>query len=265
MGSLKSVNYRPRVQNWTIPLMVSLILHGMILGGALFCYQELPKPRKVVVVEPITLTKAVPTPEPTGGGSPPPAPAKPEPKPNPKPKLPPPRPKAPKPVRREPQPEPVPPPPSLAMPRPAPRTEAQPSSSSSTGSAATSSAGRSYGRGSGTGTGRGTGAGSGAGSGSGSILGNYLYQVRQLLERHKEYPAMARRRRLEGVVVLRFTIGANGDIRSQSISRSSRQPVLDQAAQETIKRVGRFPPIPIALQKSQLTIEVPLAFRLVGG
>ncbi|MDD3581216.1 MAG: energy transducer TonB [Desulfobacca sp.] len=265
MGSLKSVNYRPGVQNWTIPLVVSLILHGMILGGALFCYQELPKPRKVVVVEPISLTKAVPTPEPAGGGSPPPPPVKPEPKPKPKPKAVPPRPKPPKPVRREPQPEPVPPPPSLALARPAPPADVRPSSSRSTGSAASSSGGIGYGRGSGTGTGRGTGAGSGAGSGSGSILGNYLYQVRQLLERHKEYPAMARRRRLEGVVVLRFTIGANGDIRSQGIARSSSQPVLDQAAQETVKRVGRFPPIPEALQKSQLTIEVPLAFRLVGG
>ncbi|MBW1917415.1 MAG: energy transducer TonB [Deltaproteobacteria bacterium] len=264
MASLRFGNSRPGLLDWTIPVLMSFILHGMILGGALLFYQDRPRPKRVVVVEPITLTCARPGPAAGGGSSPPPQV---KPKPQPKPKVVPRRPKPRSTVRRRPRREPVPPPPSLAMARPeVPAPKNLPTyAARSTGQGPTSQ--RGYGRGSGGGCGRGSGSGSGArsGFGSGSILSNYLSGVRQLLQRHKNYPSMARRQRLEGVVVLRFTIAASGQIKSKSILRSSGHPVLDQAAQDTVRRVGRFPPLPVALQKSQLTIEVPLAFRLVGS
>ncbi len=73
---------------------------------------------------------------------------------------------------------------------------------------------------------------------------------------------MARRRQLQGVVVLEFTIAAGGEIESYGVSRSSGQDLLDEAAKETIRRVGHFPPFPANLNRRKLSIAVPLAFHL---
>jgi len=93
----------------------------------------------------------------------------------------------------------------------------------------------------------------------------YLTEVHRLLEKQKDYPWMARRQRQEGLVVLRFTIGKDGDIAGQKIARSSGHEALDGAAHETLRKVGRFPPLPSSLGRSQLTIAVPLTFRLAGS
>jgi protein TonB len=85
---------------------------------------------------------------------------------------------------------------------------------------------------------------------------------RRLLERWKQYPTAARRLNLQGVAVLQFTIGAGGTIEGSRISRSSGHDLLDQAAQETLRRVGRFSPLPVELGRQQLTVEIPLAYRL---
>ncbi len=82
------------------------------------------------------------------------------------------------------------------------------------------------------------------------------------MEKQKDYPLMARRRNIQGVVVLVFTIGSGGQIEGARISRSSGQDLLDEAAQNTLRRVGKFPPFPAELNRQKLTIEVPLAFRL---
>jgi len=73
---------------------------------------------------------------------------------------------------------------------------------------------------------------------------------------------MARRQRREGVVVLKFTISQGGEIAGHAIASSSGHEVLDGAAAEALQRVGRFPPLPPSLGRSQLNIQVPLAFRL---
>ena len=127
-------------------------------------------------------------------------------------------------------------------------------------------AGSGSGTGSGTGVGTGTGAGgSGAGSGTGPVLKSYLQQVRSLLDQNKHYPALARRQHQEGVVVLRFTIAACGRIEATQLLRSSGHSLLDQEALETVRRVKSFPPFPPALNRERLTIELPLAFRLLSS
>jgi periplasmic protein TonB len=94
------------------------------------------------------------------------------------------------------------------------------------------------------------------------VLQDYLREVRKLLEKHKDYPWMARQRNIQGVVVIVFTISASGQIDTYRVSRSSGQDLLDSASRETIRRVGKFPPFPAELNRQKLTIEIPLAFRL---
>jgi periplasmic protein TonB len=271
--------------------LVSLILHGLALYLILMLPPLKAPAKRVVEVETITMTAM--TPKPAGGGRgggsvaaapPAPEPAKTvtPPPPKPKPQVPP----KPKPVVKPPpaplaRPEPAPIPPALALPRPAPPVAPPrpvPSSSVTSSSSRLSSAsgsGIGQGRGSGSGTGSGVGSGSesgsgrgsgtGSGTGSGSALQGYLHQVRSLLERNKIYPPTARRNNEQGTASVRFTITASGSIAGVSLSRSSGHSSLDQAAQETVSRVGRFPPLPTELQRSSLSIEVPLSFRLNNG
>lgn len=282
MDTAKSLAPPQNIKSLSLSVIISLLLHGLLLGAIIMLHQERPRPKRVVPVDAICLSTVVP--RPAGSGS---APAAPQPpaaipvaKPQPVVKATEPKPK--KIVRPQPlQPalDPVPVPPKLAMPKPViptpaskpPAQASRPSSLASaqtSGGAGSSGTGRGSGTGQGVGAGPGTGSGSGSGSGqrqgsgSGSMLQGYLYEVRRLLERNKIYPPAARRRNLEGVVVIRFTIAAGGQVNGSSIAKSSGELLLDQGAQDTLLRVGKFPPIPAGLERSQLTIAVPISYRL---
>jgi protein TonB len=260
---------------WTWGMLGSLGLHGLLLAGIVAVYHDRPpRPKVVVPVEAICLV----SPGPRGGGGGQPAPVtRPQPAAQkPKPRITPPaKPR----VKPKPQPKvrPAPPPeptkaPVIPTPAPAPAiTQAKSSLTATAGSrtcppgarAGASGTGRGgRGRGPGSGSGPGVGSGQGRGVGSGSALQGYLHTIRQLLEQQKDYPRMARRRNMQGVVVVMFTIAAGGQIESARVSRSSGHGLLDEGARNTIKRVGRFPPFPAALNRQKLTIKIPLAFRL---
>jgi protein TonB len=254
---------------WSAVVLASVALHGLILGSALLWSRELPRLRRVVPVEAIYLTTGSGH---AGGGPGRVTAAKPQVTPQP----PPPKPqqvkKKPKPkrVRAVSRPPEIEPPQALALPRPAAVKPAHPgpvaavAASPGSGRGTGAGSGRGAGPGSGLGTGAGPGSNPGSGSGSSVALRNYLAKVRRLLEKHKSYPWIARRQHREGIVVLKFTIGKDGDIADYTIARSSGHEVLDGAAQDTLHQVGRFPPLPAALGRSRLTIEVPLSFRLAG-
>jgi len=75
------------------------------------------------------------------------------------------------------------------------------------------------------------------------------------------YPMIARRRGLEGRVVLRVLVDVDGAVRSVEVAQSSTHAVLDDAAAAALRR-WRFDParragVPVAAE-----VEVPIAFRL---
>jgi protein TonB len=252
----------------------SLLVHGLIVATVVAVFHQIPpKPKVVVPVEAITLVSFKPGPAGGGGGRPGPV-TRPEPvasKPAPVPPKPQPRVKPPPPPKVKlapPPPEPT-TGPVIRTPAPPPAiTRAKPSDTATAGSqtgapgATTGSGQGGQGGGRGTGASGGIGPGQGQGSGPGSALQGYLREIRRLLEKHKDYPQMARRRNIQGVVVVVFTITPGGQIMAARVSRSSGHDLLDEAAQNTIRRVGRFPPFPAELNRQQLAVEVPLVFRL---
>jgi protein TonB len=256
---------------WSLVILASVAFHGLLLGGALLWSREAPRPRRVVEVAAICLTTGSGH---AGGGAIQARPVKPQSRPQPLPSHPERVKKKSKPrrVRERPRPREIPPPPALSLPRPAapapvravPVAAAPGGSGSGRGQGTGSGqgAGRGQGPGAGLGTGSGPGSAPGSGSGSGKALQSYLAEVRRRLEQQKTYPWTARRQHREGVVVLKFTIGRGGEIASHTIARSSGHEVLDSAAAGALQKVGRFPPLPPALGRSRLNIQVPLAFRL---
>jgi protein TonB len=140
-------------------------------------------------------------------------------------------------------------------PKPAPSAVAatRPSEASG-GSAATASVGTGEGTG-----GPGPGAGTGGGLGSGGASPAYGVNP------EPPYPIAARRMGLQGTVVLRVVVGADGRPLDVSIVQSSGHAILDTSAADTVRSRWRFVParrdgIPI-----EDTVQVPIRFHQTAG
>jgi periplasmic protein TonB len=71
---------------------------------------------------------------------------------------------------------------------------------------------------------------------------------------HTRYPTLARRRGLEGLVLVEFAVGADGSAEALSVVQSAGE-LLDGAAREAVERAGPLPRVPGRVQ-------VPVRFRL---
>lgn len=97
-----------------------------------------------------------------------------------------------------------------------------------------------------------------------NIFKGYLALIRELLEQNKDYPLWAQRNNWEGTVWLRFIVLQDGLVEDVKIMRPSGVGLLDEAAERTVRRIGRFPSIPKELAMGRLSLDVPLVFRLVN-
>jgi len=81
------------------------------------------------------------------------------------------------------------------------------------------------------------------------------------------YPTLARRMGQEGTVLVRFTVFADGRIDSVRVIESSGSDSLDAATIElfTTGLGGRFPPIPVELNKPNWTFSIPIRYQLNAG
>jgi protein TonB len=91
--------------------------------------------------------------------------------------------------------------------------------------------------------------------------GAYLRQFRQRVQESIVYPLAARRRGLGGTVELHVWLEATGRVRDVQVARSSSHGVLDDAALETIRRLGPVP-FPESLPRRPLLIRLPLVYEL---
>lgn len=218
---------------------------------------ETKPPRKPEVApNPQPKTEAKPNSEPDSKPTP-----KPKPKPRPKPEA------KPKPavVQR--------PPPKLPVAKPATRAATSASTrpkqrSSATQAAKRADSGSSTSRSSTTGDDR-TAAAKSAGSGGAASAAakrraesGYLSELQRALSRRRYYPRSAQQRGLEGTASVQFTISAGGSFSGIGVSTSSGTSELDKAAVTTVKRLGKFKPIPKSTGRTSWTVRVPIVYRL---
>lgn len=81
--------------------------------------------------------------------------------------------------------------------------------------------------------------------------------IRSAIERALLYPPIARKRYMEGKVVVRFSIDEKGIPSSVQIVESSGHPMLDD---EAIRTVARAAPLPA----TQRSVEIPINFKLLS-
>ena len=80
------------------------------------------------------------------------------------------------------------------------------------------------------------------------------------LERHKEYPRVAQKRRQQGVVLLHIVLDRGGRVIEAHIQESSGYRLLDEAALAMLKRAQPLPPIPDDIREERLRFVVPVQF-----
>jgi periplasmic protein TonB len=94
------------------------------------------------------------------------------------------------------------------------------------------------------------------------IIGPYRNSLAAHVQTYQRYPALARTRREEGLVVLHVTIQRDGQIAAMSIEHGSGSEALDREALATLKRADPLPPIPAGVPGATIDLEFPLRFHL---
>src|SRR5262249_26035553 len=78
------------------------------------------------------------------------------------------------------------------------------------------------------------------------------------LQRFKRYPPAAHGK--TGKVVVRFVLSRTGEVTNSTVTTSSGNDILDQAALETLRRASPFPPFPADKPGAQDAYTAPISF-----
>ncbi|MFB6264369.1 MAG: energy transducer TonB [Bradymonadaceae bacterium] len=141
------------------------------------------------------------------------------------------------------------------------RNRASDSQSGEGSSAGSGSSGSASGSGSGSGAATGGRAG-GGGIDRDALIRGYSRKIYRRLRAHQTYPRTARRRSLEGTVMVEVTVGRDGAILDADIHRSSGHEILDRAALEAIQSLDKLPPPPEALAWDRKALRIPIKYQL---
>jgi protein TonB len=86
--------------------------------------------------------------------------------------------------------------------------------------------------------------------------------LKEIIERHKEYPPMARKGGMEGTVHIRCALWRNGELREAIIIKPSGYTILDNAALRSVISSGRFPVVPSEIKGDTFNFVAPITFRI---
>jgi len=82
------------------------------------------------------------------------------------------------------------------------------------------------------------------------------------MNRHKEYPLLARRRGIQGRGSLRVRIDRDGRVLERAVASSTGESVLDQAALDMVRRASPFPRLPQDYWGASFEFVAPIEYRL---
>ncbi len=94
---------------------------------------------------------------------------------------------------------------------------------------------------------------------------DYMSRLRYWLDRHKTYPREARRKRMQGTVILHFRVTREGVVMSHEIRQRSGYLPLDIEAEAMLARAQPLPSFTEAMTGDYLDITVPVQFFLRGN
>jgi TonB family protein len=90
----------------------------------------------------------------------------------------------------------------------------------------------------------------------------YYDLIRQQLIRNTIYPLKAKLEAKEGLAYLSFVLKRDGTVSEIMVLNSSGEPLLDEAAMNSIRNASPFPPFPENLVEQEIKLNVPISFEL---
>jgi protein TonB len=99
-------------------------------------------------------------------------------------------------------------------------------------------------------------------SDSQAIVTKYQIALLRHLAAYKRYPAAARARRQEGIVMVRFTMDRSGRVMSAALANSSHSKPLDDEGVAILERASPLPAPPPEVKGDPVTLVVPIEFSL---
>lgn len=91
---------------------------------------------------------------------------------------------------------------------------------------------------------------------------SWLAQVRARIASGQTYPARARDRGDSGTARVAMVVSRSGSLASARLAGSSGSTIIDQEAVALVRRVSPFPPFPTNVAAPNISIIVPIAYRL---
>ncbi len=90
-----------------------------------------------------------------------------------------------------------------------------------------------------------------------AVVASYIAGVRQRVAAQRQYPSMARRRSIEGTVLVRIDIDSGGHVQHVDIADGA-SVVLARATRQAVDRAAPFPSPP----QGAIGIEIPVRYEL---
>jgi protein TonB len=91
---------------------------------------------------------------------------------------------------------------------------------------------------------------------------SYHHMVATLLAKAKRYPDRAVRGRVTGSGAVRLTILSSGAVERVEVATSTTSSILDDELLRMVERAAPFPSFPTDMNRSDVTLLVPVSFRL---
>nr|WP_321268403.1 energy transducer TonB [uncultured Sulfurimonas sp.] len=89
---------------------------------------------------------------------------------------------------------------------------------------------------------------------------SFIAGLYSMLDERKTYPRMAKRRKLEGVSEISFTLEKDGSIKNVFLSKSSGHKILDKAALKILNSMEFYKAIPDAVSLASLNLNIPIKY-----
>jgi periplasmic protein TonB len=94
------------------------------------------------------------------------------------------------------------------------------------------------------------------------LLKAYVKSLSKAVRKRRAYPRAAKLAGLEGRAIVRIVLDASGSIVDIQLAKSSGHDILDRAALEAARSVGRLPAAPSDLHWGTRAIKVPFRFKV---
>lgn len=94
------------------------------------------------------------------------------------------------------------------------------------------------------------------------LMQTYGSEISREIQRYQRYPVVAQRRGWEGTAEVLLRIAADGSVVSIEIGKSSGREILDAEAVNMVRRASPLPQAPDSLRGRELSVTIPIVFRL---